>query len=572
MSPPKIDLFTYYRSQQIMQYTLETKDYAHFQLIRNGQIDPITFEDAGLANGCFNGDQVSWDQVSGCRLIKRAEHPVLAGVLELNSKIKYGITSRGVPMYLFTPYRREYPNLVVGCSERVLTYNVLALVRTEEAVPSGRSLPRGNLIEIIGPTGDSKAERLALLWTYTPYKMPNTLLKLEPPVNEKRREFELRPSVPKQTFHIDPLGCKDVDDVLSIERIDADNHRIWVTISDVAEWIPEGSDLDEYAKKVTATTYENGTVVRPMLPPSYSEGVCSLIPGRKGLGISLVMDWDGANLSNLMFLKTAVNVERSYTYDQADSDLTGFLDIFKKITTSITGTPDPDSHKVIEAFMILYNREVANVLKKIGLGILRRHDSSDITKWEQFESIIPEISFLSYKAAMYCNADEQFVYHAGLKTDAYCTASSPIRRYADLVNQRILKKLLTFNQVELTTPSVEISWLNKRQRDLKKYERDIFFISNMLHNEKRIIQGILIDMKEIDNGKIKAQIYIPDWKRLIKWTTHGKLVDEDRALCIIQQKGRTIETIIEKTMCLRFDIFWNTQTRHWKDKLVMRLA
>jgi exoribonuclease R len=554
-----------------MEYTLETKDYVRFKLIRENQIEPHTFEDAGLANGCFNGDLVSWNLDSGCRLVKRAEHPILAGVLELNSKIMYGVTNRGIPMYLFTPYRREYPSLVVGCSERVLTHNRLALVRIEENVPSGRSLPRGNLIDLIGPTGDSKAERLALLWTYTPYKMPNTLVKLEPPVHEKRREYELRPSVPKQTFHIDPLGCKDVDDVLSIERIDATTHRIWVTISDVAEWVPVGSELDTYAKKVTATTYENGTVVRPMLPPSYSEGVCSLIPGRKGLGISLVMDWDGANLSNLMFLKTVVNVERTYSYDQADSDLTGFLDVFKKITTSITGNPNPDSHKVIEAFMILYNREVANILKKAGVGVLRKHESADLTKWEMFEALVPELTFLSYKAAEYCLADEQYVYHAGLKTDAYCTASSPIRRYADLVNQRVLKTFLGMGQHEPVLPDISIEWLNKRQRDLKKYERDIFFISNMLHNEKRIIQGILLDWKEVDN-KIKCQIYIPDWKRIIKWTTNGRIISTDRAQCIIHHKGRIIETVIEKTMCLRFDIFWNPQTRHWKDKLVMRLA
>ena len=554
-----------------MEYTLETKDYVRFKLIRENQIEPLTFEDATLANGCFNGDYVSWNLDSGCRLVKRAEHPILAGVLELNSKIKYGVTSRGVSMYLFTPYRREYPSLVVGSSESVLTHNKLALVRIEDNVPSGRSLPRGNLIELIGLSGDSKAERLALLWTYTPYKMPNTLVKLEPPVHEKRREFELRPSVPKQTFHIDPLGCKDVDDVLSIERIDATTHRIWVTISDVAEWVPVGSDLDEYAKKVTATTYENGTVVRPMLPSSYSEGVCSLIPGRKGLGISLVMDWDGVNLSNLMFLKTVVNVERTYSYDQADNDLTGFLDVFKKITTSITGSPDPDSHKVIEAFMILYNREVANILKKAEVGILRKHESADLTKWEMFEAIMPELSFLSYKAAEYCLADEQYVYHSGLKTDAYCTASSPIRRYADLVNQRVLKTFLGMSQPELVLPDISISWLNKRQRDLKRYERDIFFISNMLHNEKRIIQGILLDWKEVDN-KIKCQIYIPDWKRILKWTTNGRIISADRAQCIIQHKGRTVETIIEKRMCLRFDIFWNPQTRHWKDKLIMRLA
>jgi exoribonuclease R len=283
------------------------------------------------------------------------------------------------------------------------------------------------------------------------------------------------------------------------------------------------------------------------------------------------MDWDGANLSNLMFLKTVVNVERTYSYDQADSDLTGFLDVFKKITTSITGNPNPDSHKVIEAFMILYNREVANILKKAGVGVLRKHESADLTKWEMFEALVPELTFLSYKAAEYCLADEQYVYHAGLKTDAYCTASSPIRRYADLVNQRVLKTFLGMGQHEPVLPDISIEWLNKRQRDLKKYERDIFFISNMLHNEKRIIQGILLDWKEVDN-KIKCQIYIPDWKRIIKWTTNGRIISTDRAQCIIHHKGRIIETVIEKTMCLRFDIFWNPQTRHWKDKLVTRLA
>jgi len=556
-----------------MEYILETKDYKKFLLIKKIKEDydePTVFEDASLANGCFNGDTVSWDS-NGCRLIKRGEHPILAGILELNSKIKYGITSRGNPMFLFTPYRREYPSLVVGCSERVLTHNKLALVRTEEAIPSGRTLPRGNLIELIGLTGNAKAERLALLWTYTPYKMPNTLTKLEPPVHEKRREFELRPSLPKQTFHIDPPDCRDVDDVLSIERIDSSTHRIWITISDVAEWIPVGSELDEYAKKVTATTYENGAPVRPMLPASYSEGACSLLPGKKGLGISLAMDWDGSSLSNLMFLKTVVNVERTYTYDQADRDLSGFLDIFKKIATNLTGIQTPNSHDVIEAFMILYNREVASVLKKTGVGILRRHDSSDITKWEQFEAVRPDLAFLAFKAAEYCNADDQYVYHAGLKSDAYCTASSPIRRYADLVNQRILKTLLGFSPGELSMPLIDNSWLNKRQRDLKRYERDIFFITNMLHNEKRIVQGIILDWKEEDN-KIKCQVYIPDWKRILKWNTAGRSINGERAICVLQQKGRLIETIIEKTMCMRFDVFWNPQTHHWKDKLVMRIA
>jgi hypothetical protein len=93
----------------------------------------------------------------------------------------------------------------------------------------------------------------------------------------------------------------------------------------------------------------------------------------------------------------------------------------------------------------------------------------------------------------------------------------------------------------------------------------------MLHNEKRIVQGIILDWKEEDN-KIKCQIYIPDWKRILKWNTAGRSINGERAICVLQQKGRLIETIIEKTMCMRFDVFWNPQTHHWKDKLVMRIA
>ena len=555
-----------------MQYTLFTKDYKRFEVrSKDDFIDPIKFEDALLANGCFNGDKVSWDIESGCRLIERGEHPILSGILELNSKVKYGVTSRGTPMYLFTPYRQEYPSLVVGCSEKDLTRNKLVLVKADEATPSGRSLPRGNLQETLGLSGDPRIERLALLWAYTPYKMPNTLVKSEVNKQDKRREFELRPKTPANTFHIDPPDCKDVDDVISIEK-QGDITRVWITISDVAEWVSPGTAIDEYAKKVTATTYENGTVVRPMLPITYSENVCSLLPDNQGLGISLVMDWNGSELQNLMFLKTVVECKRTYTYDQADADIYGTFNVLKAITKSLTGNENPNSHDFIEALMVLYNREVASILRKEGVGILRRHQGTDINKWEEFQSISPELSFLAYKSAEYCLADDQNVYHAGLESDAYCTATSPIRRYADLVNQRILKSFLGFNKQEVALPSVSVNWLNKRQKDLKHFERDIFYISNMLHNEKRIISGIILDWSVIDTNKLRFQVFVPEWKRLIKWTTHGENDGLNRVKCILQQKGRIIETYIEKNMRVRFEIYWNPQQRFWKEKLILRLA
>jgi exoribonuclease R len=556
-----------------MEYKLFTKDYKSFQLHQQSSEndDPIEFNDATLANGCFVGDIVTWNSQNGCRIVTRGEHPPLSGILDMCSKTKYGVTSRDVPMYLFTPYRKDYPSLVVGCSDTNFNKNKLVLVRTEETTPIGRSLPRGNLQEILGFCGDPKIERLALIWAYTPFKMPNSLLKIEPVA--KKREFEIRPSVPKNTFHIDPPECKDVDDVISIEKI-GNIFRIWITISDVGEWIEEGSDLDKYAQKAGATTYENGVPIRPMLPPQYSEGVCSLLPRVNGLGVSLVMDWDGKNLDNLIFLKTVVRVDRTYNYEQADKENSENFRVLRDITASLTKNKDPNSHDIIEAFMILYNCEVAQIIRKNGIGILRRHEATDIIKWERFQSVAPELAPLAYNSAEYCPADAMNVYHASLGADAYCTATSPIRRYADLVNQRILKHYISLANPtkEPSILNVSIEYLNKRQREIKKYERDVFFITNMFANEKRILKGIVVDWKESSSDKqVSFHIYIPDWKRILKWKTVGQIIDK-KVLCYIQQKTGAIQTYIEEMMVLRFEIYWNMQQRSWEDKMVLRIV
>jgi hypothetical protein len=158
-----------------------------------------------------------------------------------------------------------------------------------------------------------------------------------------------------------------------------------------------------------------------------------------------------------------------------------------------------------------------------------------------------------------------------LGVSAYCTATSPIRRYADLVNQRILKGLVGFTKQEVVHPDLSIDHLNKRQKELKQYERDLFFITNMFPNERRIIQGVILDWKEIGGDRISFHIYIPVWKRIISWRTNGKVVDK-RVLCVLFHKQVASQTFLEELMVLKFEIYWNPQGRYWKDKLVLRLA
>jgi exoribonuclease R len=558
-------------------YTLQTKDYKHFKLIPQKEdfVEPILFEGASTANGCFHGDTVSYTPTEGCQLIERCEHPLLAGILDLRGKTKYGFTTRGVPMYLFSPHRSEYPSFVVGCADRDLTKNKLVLVKIsdeEQASKSGRSLPRGTLHEVLGNCGDPSKERLALLWAYTPFMMPKTLYESEGNRSSKRREFELRPKTPPNTFHIDPPECHDVDDVLSIEKVGDGNHRIWITISDVAEWIEPGTAMDSFAKRAGFTTYENGIQVRPMLPPGYSENLCSLLPGKEGLGISLVFDWDGSSISNVLFLKTTVNVKRTYTYEQANAEQSEEFNVLRRITEFLTGTKEPDAHTIIETLMILYNREVASILRVFGVGILRKHESHELSKWEKFEALAPECTPLAYKVAKYCSADVSDVYHAGLGLSAYCTVTSPIRRYADLVNQRILKSFLGFNKQEIVHPDLDLDALNTRQKDIKKYERDTFFLTNMFANEGRILKGVVLNWKDVQGeGQITFHVYIPEWKRILKWRTGGKIVG-DRVLAYLWHRKVAHQTYVEEMQALKFEIYWNPQERYWKDKLVLRLA
>ena len=91
---------------------------------------------------------------------------MIIGVLELASKYKYGLTSRGAPLYLFKPYDPAIPDHVVGCSHRDTTINQIAIVETSHQ-ESGQKV-RGLLHRLIGPVGDMTAEKEALLLFYNP--------------------------------------------------------------------------------------------------------------------------------------------------------------------------------------------------------------------------------------------------------------------------------------------------------------------------------------------------------------------------------------------------------------------
>lgn len=528
---------------------LQTKDYMAFSIISpTGEIlgSPAS---ASVVDKALPGDLVEWNsETLQCKLIQRTKHFPIVGILELASKTKYGITSRGSPMYLFTPCRKEYPMMVVGSSERDVSCHRMAIVDFEQWTTTG--LPRGTLRRILGVCGDPSVEREALRFTYNPFG--SISLKNIPPIGEAT--WMDRPQTPEETFNIDPEGCRDIDDVISV-KVFKDKTELWITIADVAEVVQHKSLLDKFASLQTLTCYDNGTAIQPMLPHEYSEGHCSLIAGCYRPGVSLILVMREGCVIEQKWLLTKVCNSITYTYENFLANAPSYykkplLDLAKEQFGEATSDP----HKLVEAAMLRYNIEAAKILRNVKQGVLRRHDAPDLEQLAHYIALGGDtLGVLAQRSALYCAADDPTPIHYGLKAQVYCHASSPIRRYADLLNQRVLKAVLSGE-----SPSVEpdYQWLNQRQTDMKRYERDLFLLDQVSLGMKDSIEALVLDMNAYILGKLpmkKFKLWVPSWKRVITWNTSAD-----------------ISFAVGPGVAIKLSYFANPGVRFWKNRIIFR--
>jgi exoribonuclease R len=512
---------------------LYTKDYVRFKILDKG-VSIKEFEGVEHASKALPGDEVSIDGA----LIKRVDHPPLIGVVHLQSKIKYGITTRGYPIYLFEPLNKAYPIMIVGSSEKGATTNMLGVAKFETWTDK---YPRANLLRILGPCGDPGVEAESLLLRYSPWPHPKTF-EISPKYVEA---LSHRPLCRGFTFNIDPPGCEDVDDVFTIDMIDQDTYSLTISITDVATAIEEGSTLDLYAQKVGQSLYPPDTKPKHMLPPSLGTKELSLGVDQLRNCISLCLTWsrlDGILESKWALTKVAVN--KAYTYKEAQSETRQEFQILKAIVDSIAGKPIPTSEEWVETLMIYYNKESGKLLKTHGTGILRSHTAPDQERLERWSKIDPSLEMLAYSSATYCLADTESI-HWGLGVSDYTHASSPLRRYADLYNQRCLIEIL--EGIHVTRSAQELCYtLNLLGKSAKAFERDMFFLKALTTGGPSSVEGKVLEIQE---EKQKVQVWVPTWNRMVR-VPLVPMVD------------------IEVGQTLLLSYYVQYQNARWKDKII----
>jgi exoribonuclease R len=540
-----------------IQGILQTKDYSDFIILSDGGDVLHKFTGAKLANKCLPGDHIAWDGEK-CILELRDEHPPIIGTLELTNKSKYGLTSRGAPIYLFTPYNKSYPHFIVGCSEKDVSKNRIGLIKFDDWAASS-TFPRGQLQQVLGVSGDFEAEKQALIWQACPWKYPKG------EYTPQSKENILRQELKGFTFNIDPEGCKDVDDVLTFEFIGDGKWRVTITISDVATFVEDGGAVDIFASLIGQTLYDNnGNVLRPMLPKEYSEEICSLIPGKPSYGISLQFDWDGKEITNKEWFESSLTTNKSYTYEEFQDSDSPYKSILVQISSYLAKEEVTDSHKWIEECMLFYNMEAGRILKEKGMGILRKHSAPNLEKLEKYKSHLPELEKLAYSSAEYCLAEEKETRHFGLESDNYAHVSSPIRRYADLVNQRVLKIHIRNSKERYIVP-LAIYDMNYRTKLNKNFGRDMDFLT-AISSGQTSFKGVVLDREIFDDQQMKVKIYIPLWKRTI--SAKYRYINENTVLSRDEKREVDVTEFKEVEVKCAF----NVNSRNWKERVIINIS
>lgn len=461
-------------------------------------------------------------------IIKRAKD-TFVGRLRSDRDITYLITQDGtLPAGIIIP-RRKLKGGKNGDK---------AVVRIMQWPDGDNRNMIGEVTDVLGPTGDNDVEMNTILAQYgLPYKYPKAVEDAADKITGEITEEDLKEREDfRQTFTctIDPHDAKDFDDALSIRRLGNGLWEVGVHIADVSHYVKEGSIIDKEAQKRATSIYLVDRTI-PMLPEHLCNFVCSLRPDEEKLCYSVIFNLDDeATVKSYRIAHTVIRSDRRYAYEEVQQLLedNGVVDgtgepapapgkdgykgenaemlitldrLAKKLRKARfangavkfdreelhfdideKGKPvrcyfkrSKDANKLIEEFMLLANRTVAESVGKVRKGVkaktlpYRVHDNPDPQKLETLREFIVKFGYklktegtkgatarslnklmddcqgkkeqnliqtVALRAMMKAKYSIHNIGHFGLAFDYYTHFTSPIRRYPDTMVHRLLTR------------------------------------------------------------------------------------------------------------------------------------
>ena len=457
-------------------------------------------------------------------VLKRA-HDTFVGELHVEKHYAFLLTDdRFMPCDIFIP-----KDLLKGGKN-----GDKAIVKLMEWPPESKN-PVGKVVDILGKVGENDAEMNAILAEFgLPYTYPAAVeqaaerlaVGITPEEIASREDFR-----GITTFTIDPDDAKDFDDALSIRSLSDGLWEVGVHIADVSHYVTEGSVIDKEAFKRATSIYLVDRTI-PMLPERLCNFLCSLRPGEDKLAYSVIFTMNNkAEVKNFRIARTVINSNRRFCYDEVQAIIkngegeyyaeierlnslaqtmrakrfaAGAIDFQQAEVhfhldesgkpVSVYFSESNESHQLIEEFMLLANRTVAEKIGRKAPGntpktfVYRIHDQPDPEKLAMLskfvsklgykmrsgsgrttsatamnnllkdvhgtkeQNVIEQISLRTMQKARYSTEN---IGHYGLAFRYYTHFTSPIRRYPDLLVHRLLTRYLLQGARSVSLPKYE---------------------------------------------------------------------------------------------------------------------
>ena len=487
--------------------------------------------------------------------------------------------------------------------------------------PENAKNPFGKVIHILGKPGDNNVEMNSILAEFGfPLSFPKEAVEESEKIQEKvpDKEIKSRRDFRKAiTITIDPEDAKDFDDALSISWLPNGNYEVGVHIADVSYYVKPGNAVDKEAYERGTSVYLVDRVI-PMLPERLSNGLCSLSPHTDKLCFSAVFEMnEKAHIIKEWFGKTIINSNRRFSYEEAQNIIeTGAGDYAKEVlqlnqlatllreerfkngsiafeTTEVKFRLDDkgkplgvyireykDSNKLIEDFMLLANRKVAEFIGKkktkepAKTFVYRVHDEPNPERLNTFSEFVAKLGYrmktasrksiidsfnklltdvvgkgeqnmvenlaIRTMAKAYYSTDN--IGHYGLSFDYYSHFTSPIRRYPDLMVHRLLfdylNHLPSANKEKYEEMCKHSSEMEKKsaeaERSSVKYKQVEFLLDKVGQTFDGVISGVSKwgIFVEITGNKCEGMVSLRDME-------HDFYYLDEENYCVIGQRYGT---------------------------------